>query len=838
MNHSLRAAALLAIVALAAGLPVHAGTIEVSVEERGAGPVPDQTVSLYPVTPEIQVDPLYFFNTRPVGRCTTGPTGRCRVAELRVGVYFPWLFPIADPNLAAPIGPPMVAYGTVTLAKPDALARLRVELQRGVRIQFRVVSENAAIPTRSRVELSNDGGEKADAAFDASGRAQITLSSGRWLAHLAGPAGARIVMVELDGGELTTVDVPIELVAPSSDRFVTWTLSPPCRVRGRVTTNTGERPRVAIQATLVAPGPWGASALCRATTCAPPSTTPVDPTGNYVIELPSGTWRIAPTGESLLESNPPFVELSCGEGQNVRADFDIREKDSGVGPKAVLVVRVLGADDRPLPGVPVEVWPSTGNLEVSRPIATETTDGYMGLANFTKLSAGGYLLRARSPGYRIAVEAVSGLDPEASAPRHVTIRLDRGATIDALATDEKDRPVTGVGLKVKRIVASPASDDPATRLAESDVELSVPPSKDQTGHVVVTGLAGGTYDVTPVLSGAAASTAVIGIVAGEGTAEKSVVLRLDEHDRKEVSVRVRPAASLAGHLVCADGGLLPKQADACVLGLPSGDEDDATREACKSPVIPSATVTLSGDRQDAFVVGPLTPGSFRLALRPRGYTSWTWVLGTPDGAQAAVVQVNGSDAVELGTIPVLCGPAVELRPTVLSRDPLPDLTLAVVSAQLTRTSPEGKVERRVVPAERSRERVAIRELSEGEWTLDVTMSHPFFVPALPVRLSVPVKLERGVQLRAGVQIVAVGGAVAIDASAGTARLSGPDGLTRLESAKDGRIAIDGVAPGAYRVELCEDVSCARILRRWDAVQVARGKKALLAIADDPSTRSN
>jgi len=837
LSRWLRLAALLPIAALVGGFSVHAGTIEVSVEERGAGPVPDQMIALYPVTPDIQADLLYFFNTRAVGRCTTGPTGRCQVTGLPVGVYVPFLFPIADPSLVAPIGPPMVAYGTATLSKADARARLRIELQRGVRIQFRVVSEGAAIPTRSRVELSNDGGEKAETALDARGRGQITLTSGRWVAHLAGPAGARIVMVELDGGELTTVDVPIELRAPSSDRFVTWTLSPPCRVRGRVTTDTGEPPRVAIQATLVTPGPWGRSALCRATTCAPSSMASVDLTGNYLIELPSGTWRIAPIGVSFLESDPPFGELSCGEGQEVRADFNIREKESAE-KQNVLVVRVLGDDDQPMPDVPVEVWPSRGNLDVSRPIASETTGRYGGAANFSKLAAGTYLLRARSPGYRIAVVAVSGLDPEASLPRQVTIRLDRGATIDALATDEKDRPVTGVGLKVKGIVPSQASDDPATRLAESEVELSVPPSKDQTGHVLATGLVAGEYEVTPVLSRSAASTALINDVAGSGTAEKSVVLHLGEHDRKDVIIRVRPAASLAGQLVCTDGGLLPRQADTCVLGLPAGDEDDAARDGCSRPVIPSASVTLSGDRQNAFLVGPLTPGSFRLALRPRGYTNWTWVLGTPDGEQAAVVQVNGNDAVELGSIPVLCGPAVEVKPTVLSRDPLPDLTLALVSAELTRTSPEGKVERRVVTAERGRERVAIRELPEGEWTLDLSMSHPFFVPALPVRLSLPVKLDRGVQLRAGVEIVSAGGAVVIDSPAGSARVTGPDGKPRLESATDGRIAIDGVVPGSYRVELCEDASCARVLKQWDAVQVVRGKKLVLTTADEPVTPSN
>lgn len=646
------------------------------------------------------------------------------------------------------------------------------------------------------------------------------------------------MMVELDGGEVTSLDVLVELKAPSSDRFVTWTLSPPCRVDGRVATNLSEAPRVAIEATLVSPGPWRVSSLCRATNCAPPQTVSLDRTGRFVIELASGTWRVAPTGESLLESNPPFTDLSCVSGQELRADFDIREKGAGARSKSVLDVRVLGDTDRPLGDVQVEVWPSTGNLEAAKPIAKATTERFMGMASFDKLSAGSYLLRARSPGYRFAVVALPDFDPELRAPRAVTIRLDRGAAIDALALDEKDRPVAGVGLNVKRTVDLPVAADPATRLALPDASFSVPPGNDQTGHVVVTGLAAGTYNVTPVLSGSAASTTTIGIAAGDGAVAKNVELHLDERDRKELSIRVRAAAALAGRLACTDDGLLPHQADACILGLPGGDEDDDARDACKKPVIPAASVTLSGDRHDEFVVGPLIPGSFRLGLRPRGYTSFTWVLGTPDGEQAAVVQINEVGLVDLGTIPVLCGPAVLVRPTVLSRDPLPDLTLATVSAELTRPSPDGKVERRVVTAERSRERVTIRELPEGEWTLDLTMSHPFFVPALPVRLSVPVKLERGVQLQAGVEIVAVGGAVAIEAASGTARLSGPDGQTRLEPAKDGRVTIDGVALGSYRVELCEDPSCGRVLRRWDRVQVIRGKRVVLVTVDDPITRSN
>jgi hypothetical protein len=837
-RQTIRSAALLTVVAWMACAHVFAATVEVSVLERGAGPVANQTVVLYPVTPDALPDARYLVFQRPAGRCTTGLSGRCRIGDLSVGVYFPALPVIADPNLCAPPGSPMDAYGTVTVFKPDGSAPLRIELQRGVRIQFRVVSESAPIPDGSRVELGSDSGESAAAPLDAGGTAQITVGSGSWIARLQGPPGGRVVRVELDGGALETLDVPIELLAPSSDRFVTWTLSAPCTVQGTVT-STRNPPGVAVGATLVTPGRWGASPLCRATNCAGSPSSSVGPQGKYAIELPSGTWRIAPIGPTLLDSDPPFVASTCGEGEDVSANFNVRETESDDGSKVVLVVQVVGPDRRPVSHVPVEVWPPSGNTEAKAPLAIEATGRFFQPASFTKLAAGSYLLRARLPGYRNAVLALPDLDPDARAPRSVTIQLDKGATIDAVATDGKGLPVTGVSLDVKRIDDAPRSDDPAARLGESEVEIVAPPSKDQTGHVVVTGLAGGTYRVTPVLSGATASVAKASVASGDGAGQKDVVVRLGDHDTQELHVHVLPAASLVGRLVCVDGGLLPHQADACVLGLPGTDEDDTTRDACTKPAISPGPIVFSGDRRDTFRVGPLTPGSYRLGLRPRGYAQWTWALGTPDGAHAAVMQVDGTDAVDLATIPVFCGPAVELRPTVLSHDPLPDLTLATVEAELKRTSVDGKVERRAVTAERDRDRVVLRELPEGEWTIDVTISHPFFVPATPVHLSVAVNLARGALVHAGVEVASVGGAIVIEASTGAARLSGPDGVLRVESAKDGTITINGVLPGSYHIDLCEDIACTRVSRRWDEVPVVRGQKVVLAtVGSRPLVRTD
>lgn len=823
---ALLGAALVAIVVMPAVDRPRAATVEVNVVERGGDAVPNQWVVLYPLTPELQREGFLYFTVRAAGRCTTGPSGRCTISELPAGVYVPILPGIADPNLCAPPGSPVDAFGTVTISKPDASAPIRIELQRGVRIQVRVISESP-IPSGSRIEVSGDGGEHATARLSDSGAAQLTLGSGRWIAHLVGPPGARVVGVELDGAEVPTLDVPIEVIAPSPDRFITWKLSRPCFVNGRVTSNVSPS-AVVIVATLVAPGPWGASALCRGTTCAPPMTASLSLNGRFTLELPSGTWRLAPAGESLLESDPEFIELNCAGGEVARADFAVREGGDG-GSKPVLTVQVIDPSGRPVADVPVEVWPAQGNIGATRPIATESTRDFGMPAVFTRLVAGRYLLRARSPGYRTSVLAVPDVDPERKSPRSVTIQLDPGATIDALVTDEKERPITGVGLEIRRTDAPPPSDDPIARLMEQDAIVSVPPSKDQTGHVLVSGLAGGTYEVRPVLSGAIAAGAVATVAIEDRQGGESVVVVLGEHDRKELRIRVRPAASFTGRLVCMDGGLMPRQVDVCVLGLPADDEDEAARDTCRKPAIATSAIALDGDDRDVFRVGPLTDGSYRLGLRPRGYGVWTWALGTPDGSRAASLQVNGTDAVDLGIIKVLCGPAVEVRPSVLSRDPVPDLTVATVVAELSRTGPEGKPERRVVVVERDRDRVALRELPEGEWTLDVTIAHPFFVPAAPARLRLPVKLERGQRVRTGVDIAGVGGAIAIDAPTGAARLAGPDGATRIEPAHDGTIEFRGVAAGSYGVELCDDAGCGRVARRWNDVRVEVGRKAVLAV---------
>jgi hypothetical protein len=823
----MKPAVVLAIAGMLASPGALGATLEVVVVEHGAGPVMNQPVLVYPVTPEHPIDPNSPFLPRPAGRCTTGASGRCVIADLLPGIYAPEVRPLVDPNLSAATGSPVDAFGTVTLRAADSKATVRIELQRGVRLQFRVVIPNGGVPSGTRVELTGEDEENAQVRVESTGTARITLAAGRWVAHLVGPLPATIVAVELDAAALESADVPIDVSPPSSDRFVTWTLNKPCQVYGYVTSNRGET-GVSVGAVLVSPGPWATSSFCRGTDCVGTPHGSVGPTGRYSFDLPCGSWRIAPYGDSLIESTPPFVPVALQDGEGTEVDFKVLETEPDAGTKADLTVRVLGPDEKPVANAPVELWPPERNTVRETPIETQSTGRFAVAARFSGLAAGSYLLRVRVPGCRIAVERAVDLDPEARAARHVTIHLSRGATIDALVKDENDHPAIGVALDVTSVGAVPESADPVARLAAQAPEISVPPSKDQTGHVIVSGLSAGSYRVRPALSGELASSATVVIGRKGERGEEETTVALEDDGRADLDVRVLPAASLAGRLVCADGNPLPREADACVLRLPSPDEDEDARGLCRDAVLPVRMIPLTGGERNEFHVGPLAPGSYRLGVRPRGYSSWTWALGTPDGSQAALVQVEGASKVDLGTVKALCGPAVVIRPSVSSGDPLPDLTIARVVASLSRRSKDGTVETRRLAVERDPDRVVLRELPEGEWTLEVSISHAFFAPPAPIHVVTDVRLARGELVKASAEIASVGGAVVVSAVAASARLTGGEIDQRIASAADGRITFEGVPPGTYEVDACGDPACSGVVKQWSQVTVVRGRLTDLA----------
>jgi len=812
----------LLLLLLASAVRVRAATVTVQVVERGGRGIGNQRVVLYPVVPGEPFDTgAFVFHGRGAGSCTTDAAGACTIDGLAAGVYVPDLRPLVDPNMAPPIGSLTDAYGTVTLGNAEARETLRIELDRGVRVELRLAFSKT-LPSSRAVELTSDTGLTTRTMLDSRGLAEVALAGGHWTAHLTGPQTALLASVELDGEPLDTADVPFTLTPPSSSRFITWTITEPCSVYGMVASNRPQ-PGVTVAATLVAPGPWASSPFCRGVDCAGAPQSGVGPNGWYSMEFPCGGWSIAPAGPSLIESMPPSARVDLADGLGARVDFTVREKepnDEGDDSKDALAVHVEGPTKEPIASAPVELWPDAAPKEGGAPLGVKTTFPFGGTAYFEHVPADTAWIRVKVPGFLTGVVPVPAADPERKTTRRTTVRLGRGASIEARVRDAADHPVPGVALEVVLVDPPDTHGDASSRLAAQDPIVDVPPSTDQTGHLLVTGLVGGTYAVKPELSGPSAPGATLEIGAPGQTRSDSATISLAENGHAELEIRVVPAASLSGRLACADGGPIVPNYEACVLRPPPPGETEVDRERCKQAVIPVRTGLLTGDARDTFRVGPLTPGPYRLSLRPRGYAEWTWALGSPNPDDAVLAQVLGTSAVELGTIKVLCGPAIEIRPSVKSTDPALDMSLSVVSGVISRTGKDGKKETRTLVAERSHDRVVFRELPEGEWALDATVAHPHILPPAPIHLSATLTLERGKLSSQRPAVTGVGGAVVVLTSAGTARLIAVSGEARVEAGKNGRVEFDGVAPGTYTAEECRDHDCTTLGRRWAAVEVA------------------
>ena len=48
---------------------------------------------------------------------------------------------------------------------------------------------------------------------------------------------------------------------------------------------------------------------------------------------------------------------------------------------------------------------------------------------------------------------------------------------------------------------------------------------------------------------------------------------------------------------------------------------------------------------------------------------------------------------------------------------------------------------------------------------------------------------------------------------------------------DGKASFPGTVPGSYRLDLCEDRACARVLRSWERVVVIGGRTVAVGPGD-------
>src|SRR5204862_4298997 len=108
---------------------------------------------------------------------------------------------------------------------------------------------------------------------------------------------------------------------------------------------------------------------------------------------------------------------------------------------------------------------------------------------------------------------------------------------------------------------------------------------------------------------------------------------LAEGEKKDVVLRLVPAAAITARLVCLDRGPLPEKAAVRVFPVAASgeDEDPASR---KDAVLDRGDLILTGRDKDGLFVGPLPAGPHTMALRPDGFDRWTFPPGPEDPERA------------------------------------------------------------------------------------------------------------------------------------------------------------------------------------------------------------
>ncbi|MDX1390215.1 MAG: hypothetical protein R3344_13570, partial [Acidobacteriota bacterium] len=342
------------------------------------------------------------------------------------------------------------------------------------------------------------------------------------------------------------------------------------------------------------------------------------------------------------------------------------------------------------------------------------------------------------------------------------------------------------------------------------------------------GLYPGRYAVMGRLRGALAATRFVR-VRDDGEPQDQIEILLDGEEERRIELAVRPAASLSGSMVCTDGGSLPGATS--IRALAPGDEDVDARDdpdLMTSALLAIDDQPLTGKHDDRFLAGPFEERQIQLALRPNGYAIWTWALSTEQREYAAVITTALGETDDLGTIQIECGPVAEVIPIVVDGSPLPDLRDVEVWAIATalRDNPEGHSVRPRV--ERRFDSVLLRDLPEGEIEIELTLSHPHFLPTAEQRWVFENEVERGRLVTLEPSLPSVGGAIVVFGAKGdTARLTGPEGLLRESEETDGSVRFVSVPAGVYRVEMCRDTACDEVRRVWDAAVVEIGETVKL-----------
>jgi hypothetical protein len=241
----------------------------------------------------------------------------------------------------------------------------------------------------------------------------------------------------------------------------------------------------------------------------------------------------------------------------------------------------------------------------------------------------------------------------------------------------------------------------------------------------------------------------------------------------------------------------------------------------------SRELLLGGEHRDGFLVGPLEPSSYLVAVQPATFDRWTWAFGSEDGGEAQSLEVNPGKGVEVGALGIDCGPALRLTVGVRSGRAAPDLGDVRWSRDLeleaTIVSEDGsRYEVEQPTLERYGRLLILRGLREGTVEGQLRLRHRYFLPDEWVEIPFAGELDRGRTIAVTAAIADVGGALELTDGSRTAvaaRLIDAEGVERIETLEQGRADFYNLLIGTYRPQLCADDECVTVVHEWEPVEV-------------------
>ena len=830
-----------ALIAFFLAGPALAGSIEVSVRVHGQNPVAEAPVFLHPpYPPEV---PMLERLIRPGAyRGFTDRHGVARFAGLPSGRYTVSL-PQIPAELLQPVENPLEPAPVVTLFHDEEELRMDVDLQFGIPVGIAVESNASPEGFLVHYRHRSSGFVRVEPLRSPLPRLRRLLSEGLWEVWITSPPGELLVELEHDGHPLPGSVATLELELPyppgpmSETTWLTFEYESPATIEGDVIVKGGPLEEIEVVATLVRPGDWLEEAEERGGSTYSPLRVPVGPEGRYRFHLPSGIWHVAPQGRRILVREPEKIFVEAKNDEVNQADFEVELDEE---PPRTFRVRVRNRRHEDVEGAVVQLVSREDPTTVLRQGVTQPFG-----VELDAVEPGDYLIRAGHPEYLETEHEL--VDFQAAEVSEVFVELSEGAYLELRAVNLEGGPAGRVEWTIEHL--GPPLELKLTEPVFVESKTRRLALTDDSGRARVAGLYGGFYRLRAERPayGDGELGGLFHVGRERSRARPTVELYLPEGRSEEAWARQLPSGTLRFELLCDDNGPLPPDVSVLVVDLdgpvgdieaahvPSGGSRGGIQEQA---ALWREKVALTGRHRNLLAVGPIDQGVYRLALRPAGFTRWTWAFETYVGRESYTIQIDVDEnepatLLDQGTFKLECSPAVDLVPELLEGE-MPDMKNVRVRARLL--APDEDVEIASHPqVVRRRDRAELRLLPQGAVRLDFVLSHPHFLPYTDLNWQVELELQRGRYAMVTPQISTLGGALRV-----VGLTAQPEARLRIEGngheatevvVHGDSVVVPSIVPGRYDVKLCRDPACEPVLHRWPDVDVRPGRTKV--ITSDP-----